>query len=398
MGYYNSSEPKKKRSGYFASSFSGLIAGALLVGVVLPGFTDNEQATESAVNGTSTTEASEHVQNVSQIVTTDVTETVEQTSGAVVGVSNLQKAQLNPFMPAADAEAKEAGVGSGVIYKKDGESAYIVTNNHVVEGAEQVVVTLADETELEAEVLGTDAWTDLAVLKVAGDSIETVAEFGDSSVLKAGEPVIAIGNPLGLQFSGSVTTGVISGTERLIPIDINQDGKEDWQSEVIQTDAAINPGNSGGALINSLGQLIGINSMKIAQDAVEGIGLAIPINSAIPIIEDLESKGEVERPSIGVGIMDLADIPQQYRESELNLPADVKGGIVVQSVADGSGAAKAGIEAYDVIVEMDGEAVNSVMELRQHLYNESEIGDTLKVKVYRDGKIQEFEVELTESL
>lgn len=398
MGYYNSSEPKKKRSGYFASSFSGLIAGALLVGVVLPGFTDNEQATESAVNGTSTTEASEHVQNVSQIVTTDVTETVEQTSGAVVGVSNLQKAQLNPFMPAADAEAKEAGVGSGVIYKKDGESAYIVTNNHVVEGAEQVVVTLADETELEAEVLGTDAWTDLAVLKVAGDSIETVAEFGDSSVLKAGEPVIAIGNPLGLQFSGSVTTGVISGTERLIPIDINQDGKEDWQSEVIQTDAAINPGNSGGALINSLGQLIGINSMKIAQDAVEGIGLAIPINSAIPIIEDLESKGEVERPSIGVGIMDLADIPQQYRESELNLPADVKGGIVVQSVADGSGAAKAGIEAYDVIVEMDGEAVNSVMELRQHLYNESEIGDALKVKVYRDGKIQEFVVELTESL
>lgn len=398
MGYYNSSEPKKKRSGYFASSFSGLIAGALLVGVVLPGFTDNEQATESAVNGTSTTEASEHVQNVSQIVTTDVTETVEQTSGAVVGVSNLQKAQLNPFMPAADAEAKEAGVGSGVIYKKDGESAFIVTNNHVVEGAEQVVVTLADETELEAEVLGTDAWTDLAVLKVAGDSIKTVAEFGDSSVLKAGEPVIAIGNPLGLQFSGSVTTGVISGTERLIPIDINQDGKEDWQSEVIQTDAAINPGNSGGALINSHGQLIGINSMKIAQDAVEGIGLAIPINSAIPIIEDLESKGEVERPSIGVGILDLADIPQQYRESELNLPADVKGGIVVQSVADGSGAAKAGIEAYDVIVEMDGEAVNSVMELRQHLYNESEIGDTLKVKAYRDGKIQEFEVELTESL
>ncbi|CEG21687.1 Serine protease Do-like HtrA [Planococcus massiliensis] len=398
MGYYNSSEPKKKRSGYFASSFTGLIAGALLVGVVLPGFTDNEQATESAVNGTSTTEASNNVQNVSHIVTTDVTETVEQTSGAVVGVSNLQKAQLNPFMPAAESEAQEAGVGSGVIYKKDGESAYIVTNNHVVEGAEQVVVTLADETELEAEVLGTDAWTDLAVLKVAGDKIETVAEFGDSSVLKAGEPVIAIGNPLGLQFSGSVTTGVVSGTERLIPIDINQDGKEDWQSEVLQTDAAINPGNSGGALINSQGQVIGINSMKIAQDAVEGIGLAIPINSAIPIIEDLESKGEVQRPSIGVGILDLNDIPQQYRESELNLPADVEGGVVVQSVADGSGAAKAGIKAYDVIVEMDGEAVNSVMELRQHLYNESEVGDTLKMKVYRDGKIQEFTIELTESL
>lgn len=399
MGYYNSSEPKKKRGGYFASSFSGLVAGALLVGVVLPGFTDNEQAIESAVNGTATTEApAGNIQNISNIVTTDVTQTVEQTSGAVVGVSNLQAAQQNPFMPAADTEAKEAGVGSGVIYKKDGGYAYIVTNNHVVEGAEKVVVTLADESELDAEVLGTDAWTDLAVLRVAGDSIETVAEFGDSSVLKAGEPVIAIGNPLGLQFSGSVTTGVISGTERLIPIDINEDGKEDWQSEVLQTDAAINPGNSGGALINSQGQVIGINSMKIAQDAVEGIGLAIPINSAIPIIEDLETKGEVERPSIGVGIMDLTDIPQQYRQTELNLPADIKGGIVVQSVADGSGAAKAGVEVYDVIVEMDGKAVNSVLELRQHLYNETEIGDTLKLKVYRNGKTQEVEVQLTESL
>ena len=399
MGYYNSREPKKKRGGHFASSFSGLLAGALLVGVVLPGFTDNEQATESAVNGIATSaETAGNIQNVSNIVTTDVTETVEQTSDAVVGVSNLQVAQQNPFMPATDAEAQEAGVGSGVIYKKDGEYAYIVTNNHVVEGAEEVVVTLADKSELDAEVLGTDVWTDLAVLRVAADSIETVAEFGDSSVLKAGEPVIAIGNPLGLQFSGSVTTGVISGTERLIPIDINQDGKEDWQSEVLQTDAAINPGNSGGALINSQGQVIGINSMKIAQDAVEGIGLAIPINSAIPIIEDLETKGAVERPSIGVSIMDLTDIPQQYRQSELNLPADVKGRIVVESVADGSGAAKAGVEAYDVIVEMDGKAVNSVLELRQHLYTETEIGETLKLTVYRNGELQELEVELTESL
>lgn len=397
MGYYNSSEPKKKRTGNFISSFTGLIAGALLVGVVLPGFTDTEVATGEG-NEVKTVETASGVQNVSNVVTTDVTETVEETSDAVVGVTNMQTAQQNPFMPAADAEAKEAGVGSGVIYKKDGDFAYIVTNNHVVEGAEDVLVTLADGTELDAEVLGMDVWTDLAVLKVAADSIETVAEFGDSSVLKAGEPVIAIGNPLGLQFSGSVTTGVISGTERLIPIDINQDGKEDWQSEVLQTDAAINPGNSGGALINSQGQVIGINSMKIAQDAVEGIGLAIPINSAIPIIEDLESGGEVERPSIGVSILDLSDVPQQQRQSELQLPEDVTGGIVVGSVAEGSGADEAGLQQYDVIVDMNGEAMASVQELRQYLYNETEIGDTLKVKAYRDGKLMEFDVELTESL
>ncbi|MBT2569980.1 trypsin-like peptidase domain-containing protein [Planococcus sp. ISL-110] len=397
MGYYNSAEPKKNKKGYFASSFTGMIAGALLVGVILPGATDAELGSDKP---TSTTESVSGLQTNSTVVTSDVTEIVEETTDAVVGVSNLQAAQQNPFasQTSKDAESQEAGVGSGVIYKKDGDTAYIVTNNHVVEGAEEVMVTLSDGTELDAEVLGTDIWTDLAVLKVSADSITTVAEFGDSSVLQAGEPVIAIGNPLGLQFSGSVTTGVISGTERLVPIDVNQDGTEDWQSEVLQTDAAISPGNSGGALINAQGQVIGINSMKIAQDAVEGIGLAIPVNTAIPIISDLETEGSVERPSMGVAILDLAEVPAQYRSSQLNLPAEVEGGIVVESVVEGSGAAVAGMEAYDVIVEMDGKAVNSVLELRQYLYNETRVGDTLKVKAYKNGELQSFELKLTESI
>ncbi|WP_142826874.1 S1C family serine protease [Planococcus soli] len=397
MGYYNSSEPKGNKKGYFASSFTGLVAGALLVGVILPGMTD---ADLGSAESTPTTESVSGLQNTSTVVTSDVTEIVEKTTDAVVGVSNLQAAQQNPFASQTneDAESQEAGVGSGVIYKKDGDTAYIVTNNHVVEGAEEVMVTLSDGTELDAKVLGTDIWTDLAVLEVPGDSITTVAEFGDSSVLQAGEPVIAIGNPLGLQFSGSVTTGVISGTERLVPIDVNQDGTEDWQSEVLQTDAAISPGNSGGALINAEGQVIGINSMKIAQDAVEGIGLAIPVNTAIPIISDLETEGAVDRPSMGVAILDLAEVPAQYRSSQLNLPAEVEGGIVVESVVEGSGAATAGMEAYDVIVEMDGEAVNSVLELRQYLYNETEVGDTLTVKAYRNGELMNFELPLTESI
>ncbi|MDQ0428040.1 serine protease Do [Planomicrobium stackebrandtii] len=398
MGYYNSNEPKGNKKGYFASSFTGLIAGALMVGVILPSVTDMELG--SAESTSSPTESVSGLQTASTVVTTDVTEIVEQTTDAVVGVSNLQTAQQNPFASQTneDAESQEAGVGSGVIYKKDGDTAYIVTNNHVVEGAEEVMVTLSDGTELDAKVLGTDIWTDLAVLEVPGDSITTVAEFGDSSVLQAGEPVIAIGNPLGLQFSGSVTTGVISGTERLVPIDVNQDGIEDWQSEVLQTDAAISPGNSGGALINAEGQVIGINSMKIAQDAVEGIGLAIPVNTAIPIISDLETGGAVDRPSMGVAILDLAEVPAQYRSSQLNLPAEVEGGIVVESVVEGSGAATAGMEAYDVIVEMNGEAVNSVLELRQYLYNETEVGDTLKVKAYRNGELMDFELPLTESI
>ncbi|MDN7242009.1 trypsin-like peptidase domain-containing protein [Planococcus sp. N028] len=395
MGYYNTPEPKKKQKGYFASSFTGLIAGALLVGVV-PGFTDTDAAVQQNTN--SAVEASSNVQNVSPVVTTDVTEIVEKNSDAVVGVTNLQTAAQSPFAPAAQTESQEAGTGSGVIYKKEGDSAFIVTNNHVVEGAQDVRVTLADGTQLDAEVLGTDVWTDLAVLKVDADAIKAVAEFGDSSVLKAGEPVVAIGNPLGLQFSGSVTTGVISGTERAVPIDINKDGTIDWESEVLQTDAAINPGNSGGALINSHGQVIGINSMKIAQDAVEGMGLAIPINTAIPIIEDLETKGAVERPSMGVTIMDLEEVPAEYRQGQLNLPEDVEGGIVVQSVLPGSGASEAGLQPYDVIVEMNGQEVNTVLDLRHYLYTEAEVGDTLAVKVLRNGKAMNLDIELTDSL
>lgn len=261
-----------------------------------------------------------------------------------------------------------------------------------------MAVTLTDGTELDAEVLGTDVWTDLAVLKTASSGIEAVAEFGDSSVLKAGEPVIAIGNPLGLQFSGSVTTGVISGTERSIPIDINNDGTEDWQAEVLQTDAAINPGNSGGALINSAGQLIGINSMKIARDSVEGIGLAIPINSAIPIIEDLEAKGEVERPTLGVSIMDLQSVPVQIQQNELNLPAEVKEGVIVSSVAEGSGAETAGLQRADVIVGMGEDDITSVLELRQYLYTKAEVGDTITIKYYRESELMEAQVVLAEGL
>lgn len=394
MGYYNSTKSTTSKKGYFASSITGLMAGALLVGVILPSVTDGEVATTTTSN-----QAVSGLQTTSTVVTSDVTQIVEETSGAVVGVSNLQVAQKNPFaaQTSGKKESQEAGVGSGVIYKKDGDTAYIVTNNHVVEGAQEVMVTLNDGTELDAEVLGTDIWTDLAVLKVPGKQIETVAEFGDSSVLQAGEPVIAIGNPLGLQFSGSVTTGVISGTERLVPLDINQDGTEDWQSEVLQTDAAISPGNSGGALLNAKGQLIGINSMKISQEAVEGIGLAIPINTAIPVISDLEAEGAVHRPSMGVAIVDLAEVPAQYRSTQLNLPAEIEGGIVIQSIVDGSGAAQAGMDMYDVIVELDGKPVHSVLELRQYLYNETKVGDTLTVKAYRSGELQTFKLTLSEN-
>ena len=200
-------------------------------------------------------------------MTTDVTKAVEKAGKGVVGITNIQTSNFW-----SNGQGGSDGVGSGVIYKKAGDTVFIVTNHHVVEGATQLEVTLADGTKVAGDLRGSDVWTDLAVVEISSEGIadELVAEFGDSEALKIGEPVLAIGNPLGLQFSGSVTQGIVSGVNRTVPVDINKDGIPDWNAEVIQTDAAINPGNSGGALINIAGQVVGINSMKIAQAAVEG--------------------------------------------------------------------------------------------------------------------------------
>ncbi|WP_404406463.1 S1C family serine protease [Jeotgalibacillus malaysiensis] len=397
MGYYDdhtqerSNRKRGSKAGYFFSSLVGVIVGALIVALAFPMFDGDSNTT---ISNSDTAGQSSETQSISYDVSSDVTGAVEKAGDAVVGVTNLQAG--GGMFGQQQSEAQEAGTGSGVIYKKEGDNAFIVTNYHVIEGSDQVEVTLADGTKEEATVLGGDQWTDLAVLQISGENVETVAEFGDSQALKPGEPVIAIGNPLGLQFSGSVTTGVVSGVERTIPVDINQDGQVDWQAEVIQTDAAINPGNSGGALVNIQGQLIGINSMKIAQSSVEGIGLAIPIDMAQPIIEDLESKGEVDRPTMGITLFDLANVPAVYQEEQLNLPEEVTTGVVIERVVPNSAAANAGLEDMDVIVEMDGEKINNSMELRQHLYTEKSVGDDMQVKVYRNGEMVEVTMTLTD--
>ena len=401
MGYYDNhtQEPqtrvvkKGSKGGYFFSGLIGVMIGALIVWLMMPSLVG---MMPSGVNKSTDHESSlpSNTTQVSTDITTDVTSAVEKTANAVVGVTNIQSASdfLNP-----SGTSQEAGTGSGVIYKKSGDKAYVVTNNHVIEGATQIEVTLADGSKVEAKLLGTDIWTDLAVLEMDGSKVTTVAQFGDSEVLKQGETVIAIGNPLGLDFSGSVTTGVVSGKDRTIPVDLNGDGQQDWQAEVLQTDAAINPGNSGGALVNLAGDLIGINSMKIAQTTVEGIGLAIPINSAIPVIEDLEQYGEMKRPSMGVTLVDVTNVSAYHQRNTLKLPEEVKTGVVVDEVVRNSPADVAGLKRYDVIVEMDGQKIENIIELRKHLYNKKEVGDQLKLKVYRDGKIMEMNLELTDN-
>ena len=402
MGYYDEDEnrlrqPKEKKGRFFLTSLIGAIIGALLVILAVPTLsnygllpysvqpTNQVQVQENKGNTTTT-------QNVSLKVNTDVTRAVEKAGDAVVGITNIQTTSFW----SQEGGSQEAGTGSGVIYKKENGKAFIVTNNHVIEGASQLEVTLADGTKIPATLKGSDPWMDLAVLEVDGNSIKTIAEFGDSDTLKSGEPVIAIGNPLGLGFSGSVTSGIISGVERTIPVDLNGDGIEDWQVEVLQTDAAINPGNSGGALINIAGQVIGINSMKIAQEAVEGIGLSIPINTAIPIIKSLEQFGEMIRPTMGVQLRNLTEISAYHQQETLKMPNDVTEGVMIEAVVANSPAGRAGLKELDVIVEMDGETIADVITLRKHLYNEKNIGDKMTVKFYREGKLEEATLTLSD--
>lgn len=394
MGYY---KPRKRKRFYWLTPlFLGVIIGILIVSVAIPELMKANiipQAVGDQSPQTMTRDQEGNIINtsVNVDVSTQVTEVVDTVTPAVVGVTNIQS-QNDLWL---EQGTVEAGTGSGVIYRIDDGTAYVVTNHHVIEGADEVEVILHDDTHVDAEIVGSDLFSDLAVLRMASDEVDGAIEIGASGNVKVGEPAIAIGNPLGLMFSSTVTQGVISGTERTIPQDFDMDGRPDWQAEVIQTDAAINPGNSGGALINIYGQLIGINSMKINEAAVEGLGFAIPIDYALPIMSELEEKGAVERPFLGVEVYSLDEIPHREWEDTLALPDEVTGGVYVWSVQSLSPADQGGLQQLDVIVELDGEPIGNIIELREVLFHEKEVGDSMAITYYRNGELQETEVTLT---
>ena len=348
-----------------------------------------EQPIDEAEKDDQVTEPVE-VSNVTVNVTSEITEVVDKVNNGVVSIINLRKNDYQSWASMYESQQDEdeylqAGSGSGAVYKIEGDRAYVFTNNHVVEGSDAIDVLLQDGTRVPAEVEGADLWTDLAVLSIDAQYVDTVLEFGDSDNIKVGEPAIAIGSPLGTEFASSVTSGIISGLGRTVPVDTNGDGQPDWEMTAIQTDAAINPGNSGGPLVNIAGQVVGINSMKISSSTIEGMGFAIPSNDAVNIINQLEQNGEVIRPYLGISMVDLSLISSAQRTEELNLPADVKTGILISRVENASPAAEAGIQPGDVLVSFDGEAVDNTVQLRQMLYL-SEIDTTVSIELYRNGE------------
>ncbi|WP_459502799.1 S1C family serine protease [Bacillus sp. C1] len=366
---------KKKHKGIVISSIAGTIVGASLFAFGAPLFSESETSSlqQAEASGENVVVKQSQIAPHSGFV-----DAVDRASEAVVGVINIQRDNFSE----ADAEA---GTGSGVIYKKTNGHAYIVTNHHVVAGANRIEVSLSDGKKVSGKVLGSDVVTDLAVLEIDSKLVKKVIEIGDSNTVRRGEAVIAIGNPLGLQFSGTVTQGIISANERIVPVDLDQDGHYDWQVEVLQTDAAINPGNSGGALVNAAGKLIGINSMKIAAKEVEGIGLAIPVTRAVPVMNELEKYGKVRRPYVGVELRSLNEIPNYYWSETLHLPGSVANGVCILDVKSPSPGADAGLREHDVIVDIDGKPIHDIIEFRTVLYNKK-IDDKMTLTFYRGTK------------
>ncbi|MHB8126313.1 MAG: S1C family serine protease [Desulfitobacteriaceae bacterium] len=376
MSYdYDSNNSSGKRPRFFSivaiALVSGLLGGALAIGIT-PSIYGNKQSNSNQLTLNQSTTPPVNVSSG----TSAVVEIAKAVGPAVVGIANFQS---RGGLFGGDGPT-EVGSGSGFII--DAKNGYIVTNNHVIQGAEKIVVSLADGRNLDGKLVGGDTRTDLAVVKVTDTNNLTSVQLGDSAKLQVGEPVVAIGNPGGQEFARSVTTGVVSATNRIL----NIEGESSFN--LIQTDAAINPGNSGGPLVNNNGQVIGINSAKNQEPGFEGMGFAIPITDAMPTVQQLIQKGYASHPAI------LVSIDGRYTE-EFATQKGWPAGAYVANVSVGGPAEKAGIKIGDIITKVNNIEVRNSLALTHELFK-FKPGDKVTITYFRDGSTQETQVTLTE--
>ena len=381
----------KKGVTFFVIVLIGFLSGALGSFVTLQ--LSQKQGSQATNNNSGTvTQTSYKNEN-------STTQAVNKVKDAVVSIitysssSSRQSSVFNADDTNSDSDNQQiASEGSGVIYKKDDKDAYLVTNTHVINGASKVDIRLADGTKVPGEIVGSDTFSDIAVVKISSEKVTTVAEFGDSSQLSVGETAIAIGSPLGSEYANTVTQGIISSLNRNVSLK-SEDGQA-ISTKAIQTDTAINPGNSGGPLVNIQGQVIGITSSKIASNggtSVEGLGFAIPSNDAQNIIKQLESNGKVTRPALGIQMVNLSNVGASDLR-KLNIPSGLTSGVVVRSVQNNM-PANGHLQKYDVITKVDDKEIASSTDLQHALYNHA-IGDTIKVTYYRNGKEETTSIKL----
>lgn len=288
---------------------------------------------------------------------------------------------------------KVQSTGSGFVYKEEGEYAYFLTNHHVIEDSDKITLIRSDDVEIEATLLGSDEYLDLAVLRIKKSDSLDVCVIGSSEDAKLGDTVFTIGSPLGYEYRGTVTDGILSGKDRMVTVSLSGTSN-DWVMKVLQTNAAVNPGNSGGPLLNSSGEVIGIISLKLVQTEVENMGFAIPIEYAMSHIESLENGTEIVRPMLGISMVNTTDTYTLYRNGII-LDESVSEGVVVIEISANSGASKSALKKGDVILELNDEKITDMAYLRYELYKYS-VGDTITIKYLRDNKINTTKVTLTE--
>ncbi len=395
-------EPKKrherrKTSGGFGTKVAkcaalalvfGLVAGTAFEGVrfasdqLFPQ-TSEESSSSGSVLAKNSDDSLETTSVSSTYAAAGVSDVVEQVMPSIVAITNISETEYRNYWGGGTQTYESTSAGSGIIVSEDNDYLYIATNNHVVENTTSLTVAFSDGSTVSADIKGTDPSTDLAVIRVAKSSVESdtlgtikVATLGDSDALSVGDACIAIGNALG--YGQSVTGGYISALNRQVSVSDSSTGTN-YTAELIQTDAAINPGNSGGALLNAKGEVIGINSVKYSDTSVEGIGYAIPINTAAPIIQDLITKEKVdasESAYLGIAGVDVtSDVAKTY-----NMPT----GVYVAQVVEGSAAEQAGIVSGDIITEFDGKTITSMEGLTGTL-EYYKAGTTVDVTVMRNA-------------
>lgn len=308
--------------------------------------------------------------------------------------TSIQKIYNAVVVVEAYKQNQKAGSGSGFVYKKDNKYGYILTNYHVVSGATSLKAIDMNGGEVEATYLGGDSYADIAVIRIDADKVLDIATIGDSAKAKLGDTVFTVGTPVDTEYMGSVTRGIISGETRTITVSDSNSGS--YMMEVLQTDASINPGNSGGPLVNVNGEVIGITSMKLVTDSIEGMGFAIPIEIAMSSIQKLEKGTKIERPYIGVSMYDVGSMALYFR-NDINIDKNLTSGVVITSVEKGSDAENAGLEIGDVVIEIDDNKIKSSAHFKFMLYKH-DVGDTVKLKISRKGKEKEINLKLNKTL
>lgn len=359
----------KEKIGYLITSILSLFIGISLTIVVLHYFPNNSKETTSKV-----------VKDVTVTETNTIKSSIDKIYNATVMIESYRSDRL-------------IGTGTGFVYKKDKTNGYVMTNHHVIENADSVKVITIEGQTVDAKLLGSDEYADVAVLSIGAEAVLQVAEIGDSTKLSLGDTLFTVGSPVGSEYMGTVTKGILSGKDRAVTVTVNNSS---FMMEVLQTDAAINPGNSGGPLVNINGEVVGVNSLKLVEDEIEGMGFAIPIEMAISSANKLEKGEKITRPLLGVSLVDLDNTYALYRYN-LQVDKSVTNGAVVAAIDEDTPAFDAKLQAGDVITEINDTKIKSVAHFRFVLYKYS-VGDEITVKYNRNGKEKTVKIKLTKSI